>query len=229
MSELSTLFGTSSAAQYPVAVQEHQWSSHVSARHNITEQNKGALDQDFARLIAQIAVGNEEAVSDLYKATNRLVFGLALRIIGDRETAEEVLLDVYTQVWRQAGRYDPKRGGPLSWLMTITRTRAIDRLRSEKLISQSSELTDDFGDQESSTKNPEQATVLSETQRLVRNALSSLSIEQREVIELSYFSGMTQAEIALHLRQPLGTVKTRTRLGMMRLRELLKAVVGQSL
>jgi len=155
-----------------------------------------------------------------------LVFGLTLRSLGDRNAAEEVLLDVYTQVWRQASRYDATRGAPLGWLTTIARTRAIDRLRSERLVPRQNELIDAAGAEESRTPSPETATAVSEMQSAVRAALASLSSEQREVIELSYYSGMTQSEIALHLGQPLGTVKTRTRLGMIKLREMLKPVWG---
>ena len=154
---------------------------------------------------------------------------MALRILGDRHAAEEVLLDVYTQVWRQAARYDDSRGAPLSWLMTIARTRSIDRLRSERLVRQQSDLTDAAGSEQSTLPDPETATALSEMQQIVRGALSSLSPEQRQVIELSYFAGMTQSEIALHLGQPLGTVKTRTRLGMIKLREMLAPEMGTQL
>lgn len=185
-----------------------------------------ARDQDYAALISQIASGDHQAVSTLYDSTSRLVFGLTLRILGDRSSAEEVLLDVYKQVWRQAARYDASRGSPLGWLTTIARTRAIDRLRSERLIPQQDELTDGAGSQQSRTPSPETATAVSEMQTIVRGALAALSPEQREVIELSYYSGMTQCEIALHLGQPLGTVKTRTRLGMIKLREILKPVMG---
>src|ERR1051326_38516 len=87
-------------------------------------------DQDWVALIKRVASGDQSAIATLYDTTSRLTFGLILRILGDRETAEEVLLDVYTQVWRQAAPYDHQRGTPLAWLMTIARTRALDRLRS---------------------------------------------------------------------------------------------------
>lgn len=182
-------------------------------------------DQDYAALIGSIASGDQQALTALYDSTSRLIFGLVMRILANRSTAEEVLFDVYTQVWRQAARYDEKRGGPLSWMITIARTRAIDRLRSEKLTPHLDELTEGAGSEQALAPNPEAATALSEMQRVVRSALQTLSPEQREVIELSYFLGMSQSEIATHLRQPLGTVKTRTRLGMMKLREVLGPVL----
>lgn len=181
-----------------------------------------ARDEDWAALIRGVAEGDQSALTALYDRTNRLIFGLILRIVGDRATAEEVLLDVYTQVWRQASLYDNKRGAPLAWLMTIARTRAIDRLRSGRTEQQSKESLESVGEVTAATMSPEESAVLGERQRLVRSALSSLSNEQREVIELAYYSGLSHSEIALRLGQPLGTVKTRTRLGMMKLRELLR-------
>jgi RNA polymerase sigma-70 factor (ECF subfamily) len=185
----------------------------------------GARDADWQALIAEVAAGQQSALTTLYDSTSRMVFGLILRIVSDRATAEEVLLDVYTQVWRQAASYDPARGAPLAWLMTIARTRAIDRLRSGKRDLQAREPLDAMGEISSTTTDPEQASVLSERQKLVRSALDSLSREQREVIELAYYSGLSHSEIALKLGQPLGTVKTRTRLGMMKLRDLLRPVL----
>ena len=180
-----------------------------------------ARDQDWVALIKRVAEGDQSALAALYDATNRVVFGLVLRILSDRSTAEEVLLDVYTQVWRQAALYDRKRGAPLAWLMTIARSRAIDRFRSGRLDQQSRESLDDLGHLKSNSLSPEENTALSERQRLVRAALNALSVEQREVIELAYYSGLSHSEIALRLGQPLGTVKTRTRLGMIKLREAL--------
>ncbi len=183
-------------------------------------------DQDWVELIRRVADGDQSALTILYDKTSRLVFGLILRIVSDRSTAEEVLLDVYTQVWRQAGTYDAKRGAPIAWLLTISRSRAIDRVRSSKFDLQNREPLEGLGEIRSTTSNPEDNSMLSERQRLVRAALDNLSPEQREVIELAYFSGLSHSEIALRLGQPLGTVKTRTRLGMMKLRDALKPVLG---
>ena len=182
-------------------------------------------DQDWAALIKRAADGDQSALTALYDSTNRLVFGLVLRVVGDRATAEEVVLDVYTQVWRQAATYDTKRGAPLAWIMTIARTRGIDRLRSGKHDFQNKESLDSIGEARSTTASPEDNTVMSERRTLVRSALDLLSAEQREVIELAYYSGLSHSEIALRLNQPLGTVKTRTRLGMMKLRDTLRPML----
>ncbi|HWO00602.1 MAG TPA: sigma-70 family RNA polymerase sigma factor [Blastocatellia bacterium] len=183
-----------------------------------------ARNQDWTALIRSSARGDQSALAELYDETSRLVFGLVLRIIGDRSTAEEVLLDVYTQAWRQAANYDEDRGAPLAWLMTIARSRAIDRLRSSKHDQYKDPLdaVAEISDQE---PDPEQATVDSERRRLVRSALDTLPVEQREVVELAYYSGLSHSEIAMRLGQPLGTVKTRTRLAMIKLRDILRPVL----
>lgn len=185
-------------------------------------------ERDYGDLLGQVAGGDQSALTTLYDSTSRLVFGLVLRILNDRSTAEEVLLDVYTQVWRQASSYDSKRGTPLAWMMTIARSRAIDRLRSGRQEQQHREPLDAVGEVRSKGESPEEATEISERQKIVRKALDTLSTEQREVLELAYFSGLSHSEIAIKLGQPLGTVKTRTRLGMMKLRELLKPVLGSN-
>ncbi len=185
-----------------------------------------ARDQDLISLVEQVAAGDQAALATLYDTTNRLIYGLILRVLGDISSAEEVLLDVYTQVWRQAASYDAGRGTPLAWLTTIARSRAIDRLRSGWQDQQRKESLETLGDAVAEAANPEETTVASERQRLVRAALAALSPEQREVIELAYYSGLSHSEIAEKLNQPLGTVKTRTRLGMMKLREALAPMLG---
>ncbi|MFL6274958.1 MAG: sigma-70 family RNA polymerase sigma factor [Blastocatellia bacterium] len=186
----------------------------------------GHRNQDLVALIRRVAGGEQSALTTLYDATNRLVFGLIIRVVGDRASAEEVLLDVYTQVWRQAAAYDTSRGVPLAWIMTIARSRAIDRLRAGRQDQQRKEPLDAIGEVSASGISPEEASLYSERQRLVRNALQTLSPEQREVIELAYYSGLSHSEIALKLSQPLGTVKTRTRLGMIKLRDMLRPILG---
>jgi RNA polymerase sigma-70 factor, ECF subfamily len=199
----------------------------IGSSHNVAEAQ--ASGPDFAALIRQIAAGDQQAITALYDGTSKLVFGLVLRILGDRSVAEEVLFDVYTQVWRQAARYDPARGGPLGWITTIARSRAIDRLRSDKPLQQEDELSDTTASRETSASSPETNAALAEMREIVRGALDLLSAEQREIIELAYYSGMTQTEIAAHLALPLGTVKTRTRLAMMKLRDSLKPIMEKSL
>jgi RNA polymerase sigma-70 factor, ECF subfamily len=187
-----------------------------------------ARDQEWVSLIQKIAEGDQTALATFYDSTNRLVYGLIMRVLSDASAAEEVLLDVYTQVWRQAASYDSQRGSPLAWLTTIGRSRAIDRLRSGWQDQQRKEPLETLGEAPTSAANPEEMTVASERQRLIRAALETLSPEQREVIELAYYSGLSHSEIASKLNQPLGTVKTRTRLGMMKLREALMPILGSA-
>ncbi|MBS1788852.1 MAG: sigma-70 family RNA polymerase sigma factor [Acidobacteria bacterium] len=185
-------------------------------------------DQELIALVQRIAKNDQSALATLYDETNRLAYGLILRVLGDASIAEEVLLDVYTQIWRQAANYDTGRGSPIAWLMTIARTRAIDRLRSGWQDRQRKEPLDLLNDRETGAASPEEATVASERQKFVRAALSALTPEQREVIELAYYGGLSHSEIALKLNQPLGTVKTRTRLGMMKLREALAPMLSSA-
>ncbi|MBD0325519.1 MAG: sigma-70 family RNA polymerase sigma factor [Pyrinomonadaceae bacterium] len=181
-------------------------------------------EQEWTAIIKRVAEGDQSALTEFYDSTNKLAFGLVLRVLNDRTVAEEVLLDVYMQVWRQAARYDESRGTPLSWLMTIARSRAIDRLRSGRQERQRNEPLETAGAIPTLASSPQDATVAAERQAIVRAALDTLSAEQREVIELAYYLGLSHSEIAERLGQPLGTVKTRTRLGMMKLREKLKTV-----
>ena len=183
-------------------------------------------DQDLASLVERVATGDQSALDTLYDTTNRLIYSLVLRVLNDVSAAEEVLLDVYTQVWRQASSYDANRGAPLAWMATIARSRAIDRLRSGWQDRRRKESLDVLGDAPTNAASPEETTAISERQKFVREALNLLTPEQRQVIELAYYSGLSHSEIAEKLNQPLGTVKTRTRLGMMKLREALAPLLG---
>jgi RNA polymerase sigma-70 factor (ECF subfamily) len=183
-------------------------------------------ERDWVAVIQRLATGSQEAMSELYDGTNRLVFGLILRILNDRTLAEEVMLDVYTQIWRQASRYDTSRGTPLGWITTIARSRAIDKRRAERHFLDQSELNEAITGDTVISFSPERATIASEISHRVKAALGNLSPEQREVIELAYYSGFTQTEISAKLNLPLGTIKTRTRLAMLKLREMLKPVMA---
>jgi RNA polymerase sigma-70 factor (ECF subfamily) len=183
-------------------------------------------DQDLVSLVESVAAGDQSALATLYDATNRFIYSLILRVLGDMGSAEEVLIDVYTQLWRQAASYDANRGAPLAWMATIARSRAIDRLRSSWQDQHRKESLDVLGDAPANAASPEESAAASERQRFVREALNLLTPEQRRVIELAYYSGLSHSEIAEKLNQPLGTVKTRTRLGMMKLREALTPLLG---
>lgn len=186
-----------------------------------SEETKSAQDQEWAQLIALTAQGDQTALATLYDRTSPQVFGLVLRILNNREAAEEVTLDVYTQVWRQAHTYNEARGAPGAWLMTLARTRAIDRFRAGAAEHGRIESLDAVELFVSADDTPEQDVEGQERRRYVQQALAVLTPEQRQTIALAYFYGLSQSEIAEKLQLPLGTVKTRIRLGMMKLREAL--------
>ncbi len=176
---------------------------------------------DWGVLIERTARGDASALTALYDGTASLVMGLAVRILGDHETAEEVTGDVYLQVWHQAARWDPVRGAPLTWLLTLTRSRAIDRLRVGVAQRTHRAPLDEAVDVVEGGPGPDAAAAASHQRALVHEALGHLASEQRQVIELAYFGGLSHGEIALRTGVPLGTVKTRIRLGMGRLRDAL--------
>ncbi len=178
-------------------------------------------EQEWAGLLTRIAGGDQSALSELYDASSAKVFGLAMKILGDRAAAEETTLDVYTQVWRRIATYDATRGTPGSWLMTLAKHRAIDRFRSSYLERGRQVPLDEAAELPGREDTPEQYSAGLERQRLVQDALATLSVEQRQAIALAYYWGLSQSEIADQLKLPLGTVKTRMRLGMIRLREVL--------
>ncbi len=170
-------------------------------------------------LLKEIAARDEAALAQLYDHYGRILFGLLMRILNNREEAEDVLQEVFLQVWRKAGDFDESRGRPFTWLVTLARSRAIDRLRT--LASR--ERVAEAGAREVSEVISDAATdaLKSEQRGLVSDALAKLPDEQKRPIMLAYFNGLTQSEIATRLGAPLGTVKTRMRTGMIRLRELL--------
>jgi RNA polymerase sigma-70 factor (ECF subfamily) len=177
---------------------------------------------DPSALLQQIAGGDSEAFSRFYERYAALVFTFAIRLLGSRSDAEDLLQEVLLQVWRQAQSYRPERGSPEAWLITMTRSRAIDKLRSTRRrdlspVSPEESVRLEGGVQ---VEPPSQA---SEAKLTLAGVLIKLPEAQRTVLELAYFDGLTQTEIAARLREPLGTVKTRMRTGLERLRGFLGA------
>jgi RNA polymerase sigma-70 factor (ECF subfamily) len=173
--------------------------------------------------IREIRMSNSVAMRRLYDASSGVLYTLALRITRNSADAEEVLLDVYQHVWKNAGKFDPARGTVWRWLILMTRSRALDRLRSGGSRREREDLTD-CQDIRSSGPLPDEATLLNEQQKFVRHAVSSLPPEQRSALELAYFSGFTHSEIASRLGVPLGTIKTRIRMAMDKLRVALQVL-----
>ncbi len=181
-------------------------------------------DEAWVEYIERAAAGDQDALASLYDESCQLVYSLALRILGDAADAEEVTLDVYSQVWRNPRRFDPERGTVRTWLATLARSRAIDRLRSRAARRQREEPFPERPEFPDTTACPEEAGAAGQQRRLLEAALRELAPEQREAIELAYFLGLSHSELAARLGQPLGTVKTRIRLGMMKLRDLLQPI-----
>jgi RNA polymerase sigma-70 factor, ECF subfamily len=177
-------------------------------------------EDDWLQLVRAVADGDQRALHSIYEQTYRIVFTLIVRITSNQETAEEVTLDVFYDVWRKASTYDPANGSVVGWIMNQARSRAIDRLRFDqrkKRVNTSSESLQPITD----IVDPQQAFLFEEQNRLLRNALAVLTPEERNAIETAFFSELTYEETARKLNQPLGTVKTRIRSGMGKLREAL--------
>ena len=174
-------------------------------------------------LLKAVAASDERALAQLYDRYRLILFGVLVRILNNREEAEDVLQEVFLQVWRRAADFDANRGRPFTWLVTLARSRGIDRLRS--IASRERVAAMAGADNEVFEEVSDAATdaIRSEERGVVNNALSQLPEEQKRPLMLAYFDGLTQSEIAAQLGAPLGTVKTRMRSGMIKLRELLSA------
>jgi RNA polymerase sigma-70 factor (ECF subfamily) len=171
--------------------------------------------------LERMARGDHEALAELYDRHSRLVYSLALRIIRDQGDAEDIVQEVFSQAWRQAGRYEARRGNVIAWLLNLTRSRAIDRLRgrqSRPEAASESLLAIDMPDL--ALPVDEQLSLEARATR-VRAAMKELSVLQRVAIELAFYEGLTHVEIAERLELPLGTVKTRIRQGLLKLKERL--------
>jgi RNA polymerase sigma-70 factor (ECF subfamily) len=205
-------------------------ADHPSERRN--ESSKGTLgdllyadqtktplaEADWVQLVHAIAAGDQRALRALYERTHRIVFTLIVRIVDNRETAEEVTVDVFHDVWRRAPRYDAADGTVVGWIMNQARSRAIDRLRFEQ---RKKRVPQDADVPPTAAGDPRDDFEVREQGRVLRAALAALTADERHAIEIAYFSGFTYAEVAERLQQPLGTIKTRIRSGLEKLRRAL--------
>ena len=164
------------------------------------------------------------ALDAFYERYNRIAFGLVLRIVGNRADAEDVLVDVFWQIWQQSSRYEASRGKPIAWLLTIARTRAIDSIRNS---NRQQVKNDQFESERVPAPSPAESDsfIVHDIRNAVQQAMAALSEQQRIPLEMAYFQGMSHTEIAAALGHPLGTVKDRIRTGMAHLRKKLKAYV----
>jgi RNA polymerase sigma-70 factor, ECF subfamily len=174
----------------------------------------------WAGMVRSIAAGDQCALHSIYELTHRIVFTLIMRIINNRETAEELTLDVYHDVWRRASTYDPANGSVVGWIVNQARSRAIDRLRYEqrkKRVNTDTSPSPNGG----ASVDPQQALHSDEQARLLQNALEILNTGERQAIEMAFFAELTYPEVASRLKQPLGTIKSRIRSGLSKLRNTL--------
>ena len=173
-------------------------------------------------LLARVAKGDHQAFSQLYDHSSTLLFTLAVRILGNQEEAAELLQDVYFEVWRKVSRYDVGRGTPIAWLITLTKSRAIDRLRARTARGHQVPGSAEAGTATQLTNedpSPFDTKADQELRTAIITAVAGLPQAQQQAIELAYYEGLSDTEIASRLNQPLGTVKTRIKLGMSKLRE----------
>tara|TARA_Y100001935_G_scaffold105768_1_gene87743 strand:- start:115879 stop:116424 length:546 start_codon:yes stop_codon:yes gene_type:complete len=174
----------------------------------------------------RIAAQEPDALEELYDHYNRLLFGILVSILHKKEESEDMLQEVFTNIWERADQFDPSRGTPYTWIVSLTRNKAIDRLRS-KVYKEQQKQSINLDDEDvynplfSNENNPLENTILSDRAERVYKALGQLSEKQRSVIQVAYFGGLTQSEISEKYDIPLGTVKTRMRDGMLKLKELL--------
>ncbi len=182
------------------------------------------LEQEWATLVQSVAAGDQLALHALYERAHRPVFTLIMRITAHRETAEELTVDVFHDVWRRAARYDAANGTVLGWIMNQARSRAIDRLRFESRQKRTN--GDDVELLAKAAADPHHELEQREQRQSLRAAVAGLTPEERQAIETTFFAGLTHAEAAARLNEPLGTIKTRIRSRLQKLRKKLTTEAG---
>ncbi|HEY0369864.1 MAG TPA: sigma-70 family RNA polymerase sigma factor [Chthoniobacterales bacterium] len=180
------------------------------------------LPQDF-ELFARTAAGDTQSLAELHRRYSGVLLATAMRVLNNPRDAEEVVQEAFVQIWEKASVYDAQRGKPLTWAMTLTRNKAIDHLRRVQRrrrlqddVAEESRIWDQMVEHDSSDE-----AAAHETRAIVRSAVIQLSADQRRAIEMAFFGGLTQQQIAQQLDEPLGTVKARIRRGMLKLRQIL--------
>jgi RNA polymerase sigma-70 factor, ECF subfamily len=184
-----------------------------------------AVDQtDDVVLMQRVAARDAQSLRALYDRYGRVCLAICSRILRDRDEAEQLLIDVFAEVWERCDRYDPSRGTPITYLITLSRSRAIDRLRARKGDAATSlDAVESAIPASDNADSPLQLTLLGERRSIVRQALGRLEQNQRQAVELAFYDGLSHSEIAQKLDKPLGTIKTHIRQGLIRLRDQLRS------
>jgi RNA polymerase sigma-70 factor (ECF subfamily) len=214
--------------QHPAS---HSLSSPQVMPPSPTSLSTTATDAD---LVARLSSGEERALAELYDRHSAVAYGLARAIVRDATDAEEVVADCFAQMWRTAASFDSSRGSVAAWVTTIVRTRALDLIRAQRrrarVLDEAAVITEEEGGSGAGmpapSDTPDRDVERAEARELVRRSLAELPQPQRRVLELAYFGGMSQSEIAEFLKEPLGTVKTRMRAGLEKLRTALRPILG---
>lgn len=184
---------------------------------------------DEVKLMKRIQARDANALDELYDLYKRLLFGMVIAIVKKHEEAEDVLQEIFIKIWNKADSFDAKRGNAYSWIVTLARNTAIDRIRSKGYKTQQKQsvsIHEPLFFLEGDTYDPMETTIFSDRAELVKQALEQIPAKQSEVIKIAYYRGMTQSEIARSLDIPLGTVKTRTRQGMIKLKRILEEFIS---
>ena len=208
ISELSTKFSIDKNYDLTTMVQR------LAGTLNMDQKSNRELDQ---QLIDQVKKGDKTAFKEIYSRFSQVTYNLALRILKDKEDAEEVVQEIFLQIWNKAYSYDADRGAVSTWVVNIARSRSIDKLRSLGYRNKNVEI-----DEEKVNSNVDLSRTIEdrdESKQVIRQALDSLPEKQRVAIELVYFGGLTHTEAADELEEPVGTIKTRIRLGVMKLKD----------
>jgi RNA polymerase sigma-70 factor (ECF subfamily) len=214
---------SASLPPYPVA--DDPLSADPASATKAVSAVPQAEHAEDAALLSAVAAGDREAYRELHRRYASILLGLLDRILGDRGEAEETLQEVFLQIWKKAAQFDRERGRALPWLATIARNRALDR---KKILESRRRLTptNDRLEPVEPPDDPAERADFAEEARRLRAALAAISEAQRRVLTLAYFDGLSQSEIADRLGAPLGTVKSHARIGLAKLRELLRASGG---
>jgi RNA polymerase sigma-70 factor (ECF subfamily) len=202
-----------------------QWAASAIGRGGLAKFEPMIQDMEAlqAELLRRIAAQDRDALNEFYDQTARPLFSIACRMLGNAADAEEVIQDVFVQIWTKAGKFDAEKGQPFHWVLALTRNRCIDGLRARQRRSRI--MVDMAGETERDQAielAPVDAPLMEDDNAVIRSVLNNLPKDQRQAIEMAFFGGLTHQEIAESLNEPLGTIKARIRRGMLKLREALQ-------